>query len=76
PRHVILQKGDTIVTSGLTSVFPENIPVGVIEDFAISDGDAYYDIKVKVAVNFCTISHVHVLDYKNYHEQQVLERTN
>lgn len=76
PRHVVLQVGDTIVTSGLTSIFPEGIPVGTIEEFSINDGDAYYDIKVRLAVNFRVLSQVHILDYKNYDEQQALEAGN
>ena len=73
PRHVELFKGDSIVTSGLTTTFPENIPIGVVEDFTINDGDAYYDIKVKLAVDFRTVSNVNVFDYINQREQLELE---
>lgn len=75
PRHVQLQVGDTLVTSGLTTVFPEGIPVGVIEDFTLNEGDAYYDIKVRLAVNFRVISQVNVVDYLNADEQNQLENT-
>ena len=73
-RHVELALGDTLVTSGLTSTFPEGIPVGDIEDFKIRESDAYYKIKVKLAVNFRTLSHVKVINYLNYHEQKELEK--
>jgi rod shape-determining protein MreC len=66
--------GDTLVTSGFTSTFPEGIPVGYIEDFKIKPSDAYFDIKVKLAVNFRTLSHVKVIDYKNFKEQKELEK--
>jgi rod shape-determining protein MreC len=72
-RHVELALGDTIITSGLTSAFPEGIPVGNIEDFKIKESDAYYRIKVKLAVNFRTLSHVKVINYLNFQEQKDLE---
>ena len=73
-RHVELTLGDTIITSGFTSTFPEGIPVGYIEDFKIKESDAYYKIKVKLAVNFRTLSHVKVINYLNYKEQKELEK--
>ena len=73
-RHVELSLGDTLITSGLTSTFPEGIPVGTIEDFKIKESDAYYKIKVKLAVNFRTLSHVKVINYLNYQEQKQLEK--
>jgi len=72
-RHVELALGDTLITSGFTSNFPEGIPVGVIEDFKIRESDSYYTIKVKLAVNFRTLSHVKVIKYLNYKEQKLLE---
>lgn len=73
-RHVELALGDTLITSGLTSTFPEGIPVGAIEDFKIKESDAYYKIKVKLAVNFRTLSHVKVINYLNYQQQKELEK--
>jgi rod shape-determining protein MreC len=73
-RHVEFQLGDTLITSGLTCTFPEGIPVGNIEDFKINESDAYYKIKVKLAVNFRTLSHVKVINYLNYPEQKELEK--
>lgn len=72
-RHVELSLGDTLITSGLTTTFPEGIPVGIIEDFNIKESDAYYKIQVKLAVNFRTLSHVKVINYLNYKEQRNLE---
>ena len=74
-RHVELKKGDTLITSGLTSTFPEGIPVGKINEFDIKESDAYYKIEVKLAVNFRTLSHVKVINYMNYKEQRAIEKT-
>ena len=74
-RHVELTLGDTLISSGLTSTFPEGVPVGYIEDFNIKESDAYYKIKVKLAVNFRKLSHVKVINYLNYNEQKDIEKT-
>ncbi|MBP6609914.1 MAG: rod shape-determining protein MreC [Paludibacter sp.] len=73
-RHVKFSVGDSLVTSGFTNTFPEGIPVGRIENFKINEGDAYYNIKVKLSVDFRTLSHVKVINYKNYREQRYLEQ--
>jgi rod shape-determining protein MreC len=73
-RHVEFALGDTLITSGLTPAFPEGIPVGNIEDFKIKESDAYYNIKVKLAVNFRTLSHVKVINYLNFNEQREVEK--
>ena len=73
-RHVEFSLGDSLITSGFTNTFPEGIPVGTIEDFKIKESDAYYNIKVKLAVNFRTLSHVKVINYKNFYEQRTIEK--
>lgn len=73
-RHVKFALGDSLVTSGFTNTFPEGIPVGFIDNFNIKESDPYYTIRVKLAVDFRTLSHVKVIDYKNYREQRFLEQ--
>ena len=73
-RHVEFSLGDSLVTSGFTNAFPEGIPVGIIEDFKIKPSDSYYNINVKLAVNFRTLSYVKVINYLNYREQKYLEK--
>lgn len=72
-RHVEFSLGDSLVSSGFSSTFPAGIPVGTVEDFNIKKSDIYYTIKIRLAVNFRTLSHVKVMNYKNYNEQKNLE---
>lgn len=74
-RHVKFSLGDSLITSGYTYSFPEGILVGTIDDFTIQESDAYYNIKVKLAVNFRTLSHVKVINYLNYEEQRDIEQS-
>ncbi len=72
-RHVEFSLGDTLITSGFSSTFPSGIPVGTVEDFNIKESDIYFTIKIRLAVNFRNLSHVKVMNYRNYIEQKTLE---
>ncbi|MBQ9439595.1 MAG: rod shape-determining protein MreC [Paludibacteraceae bacterium] len=72
-RHVEVQDGDTLVTSGLTATFPKGVMVGTVESSKLSESDAYYDIKVELAVNFRTLTYVQVIKNANINEQRQLE---
>jgi rod shape-determining protein MreC len=74
-RHVEFALGDSLVTSGYTKSFPEGIPVGTVDDFNIGEGDTYYNIRVKLAANFRTLSYVKVISYVNFEEQTNLENS-
>lgn len=73
PRHVKLNVGDTIVTSGYSKYFPEGILVGTVEDFTNASDNNYYNINVRLSVNFRTISYVKVMKGLNKEEQEKLE---
>lgn len=70
PRHINLEKGDTIVTSGYNSVFPENILIGFIEDFGPED-DSWYDIDIALSNDFSKLAYVYVV--KNPLKEERLE---
>ena len=72
-RHVKMSKGDTVITSGYTKVFPEGILVGTVEDFSINESDNYYNIRVRLAVDFTALSYVKVISYAHEKEQTELE---
>ena len=73
PFHIELAHGDTIVTSGYSSIFPEGIMIGTIQSFAQPEGGNYYDIKVKLSTNFKALTFVEVIDNLNKMEIDKLE---
>lgn len=75
PLHVDVAIGDTVVTSGYSSIFPEGILVGTISDFTRPDGENYYAIKVKLFVDFKSISHVEVVENTDRQEIDELDKT-
>jgi len=61
PTHVKPTIGDTIITSGFSTSFPEGIMVGTISDFRIEKGDNFYTITLKFSTDFNNISYAYVI---------------
>jgi len=61
PPHVELEKGDTIITSGFSQIFPEGIAIGEIDDFEVRRGDNFYTIDVKLFTDFNKLEYVQVV---------------
>ena len=72
--HMVVNVGDTIVTSGLSPVFPEGIPVGIVENSVLKTGDSYYTIHVRLHTNFKRLKYVEVV--QNAHQQQLEDLQN
>lgn len=72
-KHVTFSKGDTIVTSGYSVVFPENIMIGTIEEYKIKPGENFYNIRVKLSVNFRNLDYVYIVENLLKTEQQQIE---
>ena len=61
PRHAEFNLGDTVVTSGYSTVFPEGIMIGTVDDMADSNDGLSYLLKVKLATDFGKVSEVRVI---------------
>ena len=75
PRYAIFQQGDTVVTSGFSSIFPADIPVGEIERLEDSDDGMFYRARVRLFVDFASIDNVFVVGNDNKKEQDILEQS-
>lgn len=66
PRHAKFNAGDTVVTSGYSTTFPENIPVGTIMNRIKGRDDNFYILKIKLNSDFKALSTVRVIkdEYK------------
>jgi len=69
--HMVVNTGDTIVTSGLSPVFPEGIPVGIVENSVLKEGDSYFTIRVRLHTNFKRLKYVEIV--QNAHQQELEE---
>ncbi len=75
PNHVKLVVGDTVVTSGFSSIFPENILIGTIKEFELPEGNNFYDITIEFSVDYKKLSHVYIIKSLLKEEKQRLEQT-
>ena len=74
PHHARIVKGDTILTSGYGSIFPENYPIGVISNYKLKGGN-YYEITVKLSTDFQRLNQVQVIRNEFRKEIITLEET-
>ena len=70
--HMVVNQGDTIVTSGLSPVFPEGIPVGTVENSVLKEGDSYHTIRVRLHTDFKRLKYVEVIQNKHQNELEEL----
>ena len=64
-RHISVNKGDTVVTSGLTDVFPEGLMVGIVAETKLNTGDNYHQTIVELSTDYKALKYVQVLRNKN-----------
>lgn len=75
PRHAEFNLGDTVITSGFSTVFPEGVIVGIVDDMEDSKDGLSYNLKIKLAADFGKLSNVRVLSRNGQQEQLKLERS-
>ncbi|MBS1669621.1 MAG: rod shape-determining protein MreC [Bacteroidetes bacterium] len=73
PKSAKLNKGDSIVTSETSSLFPPGILVGTVDEVEEDNSSNFYTVKVKTATNFFNVEYVYVIDNIQYEEQKNLE---
>ena len=71
--HVKIAKGDTIVTSNFSDIFPSNITIGTVESFAPRQGGEFYNIKVRYTGNLKNVTHVYIINNILREEKKNLE---
>ena len=62
PKIAPVVKGDTILTSGRSSIFPKGILVGTIEDFKLDAAENYYTINVRLFNDMTNLEHVYIIE--------------
>src|SRR5690606_11160814 len=73
PRLVPLVVGDTIVTGGMSSIFPENIPIGTIKKYDLNESKSFYNTDVELFNDMANIKNVYLIENKNRKEIEELE---
>lgn len=76
PTHVNLYKGDTIITSGNSFIFPEGILVGTVDENIVDKGDKFNKAKINFSVDYNSLYYVYVIVNLMKEEQLNLETQN
>ena len=76
PFHVIVNVGDSVVTSANSGIFPEGIMIGTIKQFDVQSGTNFYNIKVELSTNFKTLKYIEVIQNTKQAELKKLQINN
>lgn len=75
PKHANLEIGDSILTSGYSTIFPPNLYIGQISHFEFKKGKSNYEIDVTTDVDLTNIEYVYIIENKDADEINKLENT-
>ncbi|MFZ1789231.1 MAG: rod shape-determining protein MreC [Saprospiraceae bacterium] len=73
PKHISVLQGDTIITSGYSTIFPKGILVGKIKEVTLANGSNSYDISVELFNDPVTLNTAFVVRNKQAAEQLAIE---
>jgi len=73
---VNVQVGDTIITSGFSSIFPKDMIIGTVASSERDANNTYLNIKVALSVDFGRLSYVHIIENIEKIEQDSLINSN
>lgn len=65
-------KGDTIVSTGFSSYFPEGIVIGRVDESRMNEMQTAYDVDVELAVDFTALHRVILIDNRDQSEIESL----
>ena len=74
PKHITFNKGDTIVTSGYSAVFPEGIIVGTVEGLARGMSDSFVSLRIRLTTNFSQLRSVRGITHSMKEQIHALRR--
>ncbi|MCG2418243.1 rod shape-determining protein MreC [Aequorivita sp. F47161] len=73
PRLAQLEKGDTIITGGRSTIFPEGILIGTVKDFHLDNDDNYYYVNIDLFNDMTSLENVYLIQNNEAREILNLE---
>lgn len=68
PKHADILAGDTVVTSGYSTIFPEDFMIGVVESYTL-ERNGFYNVTVKLNNDFYSLNKVYIV--KNLYKSEL-----
>jgi rod shape-determining protein MreC len=72
PQHIPIQVGDTVISSGYSSLFPADIPIGTIKSYQVKRGN-FYEITVVLFADFKRIHAVNIVKHLHRNELKTIK---
>lgn len=74
PRHIQVEPGDNVVTSGYNATFYEGVLIGHVKQVVLRKEAQFYDIVLDISTDFSTLQHVYVVKNMLKPEKDSLEQ--
>jgi rod shape-determining protein MreC len=74
--HARISKGDSVVTSEFSGIFPEGLMVGTVESFERKRNESFYTAQIRLSADLKKVNHVYVIDNSFKRERDSLENAN
>jgi len=75
PKHVVIVKGDTIITSGNSDIFPEGLLIGTITDFTNAQDENFNNGEILFSTDFNSLGYIEVVVDMMRKEKEELKST-
>ena len=72
-RYADVQIGDSVVTSGYSIIFPQNLLIGVVKEFHVEPGAFTYSMDITPTQSFYQLDKVYIINHPYKEEKQLLE---
>lgn len=69
PSHLVINKGDTLLTSGFSGSYPPDVMIGEVENILPSDNEDFTRARIRFFTNFSTLRNVYIV--KNNFKQEL-----
>ena len=73
PKNVPVHKGDSVVTSGFSAIFPQGLLIGYVNKISEVSSSNFHSIGIRFATRFQELQYVYVIKNFNAKEQHDLE---
>ena len=74
PRHIDVQEGMRVVSSGFDAIFPQGVKLGKVSSVEIDEEATFYNIEVALSADFFSLDYVYVIGNKLKQEKDSLEQ--
>ncbi len=74
PRLAPIIVGDTIITGGKSTIFPEGVLVGTIHNSILNEDKNSYTLNIKLFNDMTSLKHVYIINNKDTEEIKILEK--